>query len=110
MEIRDYFRILRRRGWIILLVAALTTAAALGVSKLQTPIFKAGIKLTFNIDQPVVRIICEAIGQASCAHRGKNSVKGKSAIPTIVMIPPTSIVFRRPNRLPNAPLGRPIAI
>jgi hypothetical protein len=41
---------------------------------------------------------------------GKNSVTGKSAIPTTVMIPPTIMVLRIPNRLPNAPLGKPIAI
>jgi len=46
MELRDYFRILRRRGWIILLVAVLTAAAALGFSKLQTPIYKARVKLS----------------------------------------------------------------
>jgi len=46
MELRDYFRILRQRGWIILLVAVLTAAAALGVSKLQTPIYKASVKLS----------------------------------------------------------------
>jgi len=46
MELRDYFGILRRRGWIILLVAVLTAAAALGVSKLQTPIYRATVKLS----------------------------------------------------------------
>ena len=46
MELRDYFRILRQRGWIILLVAVLTAAAALGVSKLQTPIYRASVKLS----------------------------------------------------------------
>lgn len=46
MELRDYFHILRRRGWIILLVAVLTAAAALGISKLQTPIYKATVKLS----------------------------------------------------------------
>jgi capsular polysaccharide biosynthesis protein len=46
MELRDYFRILRRRGWIILLVAVLTAAAALGVSKLQTPVYRARVKVS----------------------------------------------------------------
>jgi len=46
MELRDYFRILRQRGWIILLVAVLTAVAALGFSKLQTPIYKAKVQLS----------------------------------------------------------------
>jgi len=46
MELREYLRILRRRGWIILLVAILTAAAALGISKLQTPVYKAGVKVS----------------------------------------------------------------
>ncbi len=68
----------------------------------------AGIRLTLNIDQPVVRITCETIGQASCAQCGRYSVKGKRAMPITVMTPPTSMVLRMPNRLANAPLGRPI--
>jgi capsular polysaccharide biosynthesis protein len=36
MELKDYLRILRKRGWIIVLVAILTASAAFGFSKLQT--------------------------------------------------------------------------
>ena len=46
MELREYLRILRRRGWIIILVAILTAAVALGVSKLQTPVYKAHVKVS----------------------------------------------------------------
>ncbi|HUW08445.1 MAG TPA: Wzz/FepE/Etk N-terminal domain-containing protein [Anaerolineae bacterium] len=46
MELREYLRILRRRGWIVLLVAILTAAAALGVSKLLTPVYKASVKVS----------------------------------------------------------------
>jgi len=46
MELTEYLKILRRRGWIILLVAVLTAAGALGFSKLQTPTYKAQIKLS----------------------------------------------------------------
>lgn len=45
MELKDYWRILRRRGWIILLVAALTAAAAFGFSKLQTVEYKSSIQV-----------------------------------------------------------------
>lgn len=46
MELRDYLKILRKRGWIILLVAVIAGAAAFGFSKLQTPIYKANIQLS----------------------------------------------------------------
>jgi capsular polysaccharide biosynthesis protein len=46
MEISDYFRILRTRGWIIVLVAAVTAASAFGFSKLQRPIYKSSMRVT----------------------------------------------------------------
>lgn len=46
MEINDYLRILRKRGWIIIVVAAIAAASAYGFSKLQTPIYSAGVKLS----------------------------------------------------------------
>ncbi len=45
MELKDYLRILRRRGWIMLLVAVLTASAAFGFSKLQTPEYKSSIQV-----------------------------------------------------------------
>ena len=45
MELRDYLRILRKRGWIILLLAALTAAAAWGFSQLQSVEYKSTISV-----------------------------------------------------------------
>lgn len=46
MEIQDYLRILRKRGWIILVVAIVSAASAYGFSKMQTPIYSATVKLS----------------------------------------------------------------
>lgn len=46
MEITDYIRILRKRGWIVVVVAAIAAASAFGFSKLQTPIYSASVKLS----------------------------------------------------------------
>jgi capsular polysaccharide biosynthesis protein len=46
MEITDYIRILRKRGWIILVVALIAAASAFGFSKMQTPIYSAKVKLS----------------------------------------------------------------
>jgi capsular polysaccharide biosynthesis protein len=46
MEINDYLRILRKRGWIVLIVAIVAAASAYGFSKLQTPIYSASVKLS----------------------------------------------------------------
>ena len=43
MPITEYFYILRRRGWIIILLALLTAASAYVFSKVQTPVYKATI-------------------------------------------------------------------
>jgi capsular polysaccharide biosynthesis protein len=45
MELSDYFRILRQRGWLILVMMVLTAAAAYGFSKIQTPIYESTLRL-----------------------------------------------------------------
>jgi capsular polysaccharide biosynthesis protein len=45
VEFRDYIRILRHRGWIILLVAFLTALAAFGFSRMQTNVYKSTLNL-----------------------------------------------------------------
>jgi capsular polysaccharide biosynthesis protein len=46
MELSDYFKILRKRGWIIVAVAAIAAASAFIFSKMQTPIYSASVKLS----------------------------------------------------------------
>ena len=45
MELRDYLRILRKRGWIIILTTVLTAAAAFGFSQLQQVEYKSTISV-----------------------------------------------------------------
>jgi capsular polysaccharide biosynthesis protein len=45
MELSDYLRILRQRGWVIVLMALLTAGAAFGFSKMQTELFESNLKL-----------------------------------------------------------------
>ena len=45
MELSDYFRILRQRGWLVILLAILTAGAAYGFSKMQTPMYKSTANL-----------------------------------------------------------------
>lgn len=45
MEIGDYIRVLRQRGWIIILVAVLSAAAAYGFSKMQTPVYESSLRM-----------------------------------------------------------------
>ncbi len=45
MELQDYIRILKRRGWIIILLMVMTAAAAFAFSKLQTEIFKSSVEI-----------------------------------------------------------------
>ena len=41
MELSDYLRIFRQRGWIILLLVGLTAVAAYAYSSVQTPIYRS---------------------------------------------------------------------
>ncbi|MEA3408093.1 MAG: Wzz/FepE/Etk N-terminal domain-containing protein [Chloroflexota bacterium] len=45
MELRDYLAILRKHGWIILVVMVITIASAFVFSKLQTPVYRATVYL-----------------------------------------------------------------
>ncbi len=45
MPLMDYVRIAIRRGWIVILAAALAAAAALVFSTVQTPVYRSTVKL-----------------------------------------------------------------
>ena len=45
MKINDYARILRQRGWLIILLALLTAVAAFGFSKIQTPVYESNLRI-----------------------------------------------------------------
>ncbi len=48
MEFREYWNLVRKRGWIILLVAVVAAIAALGVSLILPKTYKATIQLSIN--------------------------------------------------------------
>lgn len=48
MELRDYLKILQKRWWIIVLVAAIAAGSAYGFSKLQDTIYRSSIKLSIE--------------------------------------------------------------
>jgi len=48
LELADYMRILRRRGWIIVVMIAITAASAYLFSKLQTPVYKCSANVSIN--------------------------------------------------------------
>jgi capsular polysaccharide biosynthesis protein len=45
VELSDYLRILKQRGWVIVVMALLTAAAAFGFSKMQTAVYESNLKL-----------------------------------------------------------------
>jgi len=45
VEIGDYLRVLRQRGWIIIVVAVLAAVAAYGFSKMQTPVYESSLRM-----------------------------------------------------------------
>jgi capsular polysaccharide biosynthesis protein len=45
MALGNYFRILRQRGWIIILLAVLTAGAAYGFSRIQPVVYESSLKL-----------------------------------------------------------------
>lgn len=45
MELSDYLRILRQRGWVIIVVAFLTAGATFGFSKVQTEVYESTLRM-----------------------------------------------------------------
>jgi len=45
VELSDYLRILRQRGWVVLVMAVLTAVATFGFSKMQTEVYESNLKL-----------------------------------------------------------------
>ncbi|MBE2201561.1 MAG: hypothetical protein IAE79_23315 [Anaerolinea sp.] len=68
MELSDYLRILRQRGWVIILVALLTAGAAFGFSKMQTEVYKSRLNL-------LVRPARSDWGQSQAAKELLNSYR-----------------------------------
>ncbi len=51
LSVRDFLGMLRRRLWVILLVAAVLTGSAVGFSLLQTPMYEGSIKILISQQQ-----------------------------------------------------------
>lgn len=78
MELTDYIRIFRQRGWIVIVVAVIAAASAFGFSKLQTPIYSASTRLSVqparadwglsNVLKDLLRGYTEAIKTHSMAQ------------------------------------------
>jgi capsular polysaccharide biosynthesis protein len=45
LELSDYLRIVRQRGWLIILLAVLTAGAAFGFSKMQTEVYESQVNM-----------------------------------------------------------------
>jgi len=52
VKIQDYVRILRHRGWIILLALVVAAASAFIFSKLQTPVYRSSIEVSIQLARP----------------------------------------------------------
>ncbi len=52
MNLGDYARIIRRRGWILVLAVIITTASAFVFSKLQTPLYRSTQKILVEPARP----------------------------------------------------------
>lgn len=52
MDLREYGRVLIRRGWIVIVVAIIGALAAFLFSRLQTPIYRSSITLLVQASRP----------------------------------------------------------
>ena len=52
MKIEEYIRILRQRGWIIILAMIVTAASAFVFSKVQTPVYRSRVDVSIQLARP----------------------------------------------------------
>ncbi len=52
MDLREYARVLFRRGWVIVLIALVGAVGAIGFSKIQQPIYRSEIRLGVRPARP----------------------------------------------------------
>jgi len=52
LELSRYVSLLWKRGWIVILVAAVAVGSAYGFSKLQTPVYRASVQISINPARP----------------------------------------------------------
>ena len=45
MELGDYLRVIKQRGWVIILLTLLTAAAAFAFSRMQTPVYESSLRM-----------------------------------------------------------------
>jgi len=70
VQLRDYFRIIAKRGWIIALLTVITTASALVFSYVQTPVYRSTIylnvwpaRLDWGLQQVITNLMRNYAGQ-----------------------------------------------
>ncbi len=84
MPITEYFRILVRRGWILLLMAVLTAAAAFVFSKLQTPVYQSTIyilvqpaRTDFGLTQSAKILLRSYVAWMDTDNRAREVIEAK---------------------------------
>lgn len=60
VRIQEYIQVLRRRGWIILLAAAVTAVSAFVFSKLQTPVYRSSVEVSIQLARPDLSLTSSA--------------------------------------------------
>jgi capsular polysaccharide biosynthesis protein len=60
MKLADYFKILRRRIWIIGLLVVITAVSAYAFSKQQTPVYRATVQVSVNPARPELNLTSAA--------------------------------------------------
>lgn len=52
MKIEEYIRVLRQRGWIIILAIVVTAASAFVFSNVQTPVYRSRVDISIQLARP----------------------------------------------------------
>ncbi len=52
MKIQDYIKVLRKRGWIILMAAVMTAVSAFAFSLVQIPIYRSSVEVAIELARP----------------------------------------------------------
>lgn len=82
MDLWEYFEVLIRWGWVIVLVTALCTAGALGLGKLQVPRYTSSVEITVTpsrldetLSQPVLGLLRNYVSSIQSESMARRTIE-----------------------------------
>src|SRR5829696_1468470 len=86
VSLRDLFRIIRRRLWVVSLVATVLTGAVVGLSMAQTPVYEASTKILVGQERGVTVDPNYALGLEQLTETMVGAVSSRRVAKAVILL------------------------